>query len=96
MISNFGDQVTADIYHGENTRGTKKFPPDIIQRARNKLDMLNAAVQVQDLQTPPGNRLECLKGNYNGWYSIRVNRQWRIIFRWEKGCAKDVKICDYH
>lgn len=64
--------------------------------ARRKLDMLNAASNLDDMRAPPGNRLEALRGNLAGYHSIRVNDQWRVVFRWKDGAAHDVKIDDYH
>ena len=94
-ILSFRDDATADLYHGRTTSRVRRFPNDILKSAIRKLDMLNAAVRVDDLRSPPANRLETLKGNLVGFYSIRVNEQWRIIFRWESG-AKDVSLVDYH
>ncbi len=92
MIGSFGDRATEQLYHGEATR----FPPGIRRRALNKLDILHAATTLRDLASPPGNRLEALKGGLVGWFSIRVNRQWRIIFRWSGRDALDVRLVDYH
>lgn len=64
--------------------------------AKRKLDMLDYAVSLNDLLAPPSNRLEALKGNLNGYYSIRINDQWRIVFKWENGKATNVNIVDYH
>ena len=72
------------------------FPPDIVERARRKLAALNAAHALNDLRVPPSNRLEQLKGDRAGQYSIRINEQWRICFRWENADAVEVEICDYH
>lgn len=96
MIISFSDAATADLYHGRQTKGVRRFPSDVIKRALVKLDIFNAAHQLIDLQSPPGNRLEALKGNLAGFYSIRVNDQWRIIFRWTEGGAADVELVDYH
>ena len=96
MILSFGDQDTVDLYHGRDTRGSRRFPPGIINTARRKLDMLAAAYQLNDLRIPPGNRLEALKGGYEGFFSVRINDQWRIIFQWEKHDASKVRIVDYH
>jgi proteic killer suppression protein len=73
-----------------------KLPKDIQRTARRKLLYLDDAEDLQDLLAPPGNRLEKLKGNRAGQYSIRINDQWRICFRWISGKAKDVEIVDYH
>jgi toxin HigB-1 len=74
----------------------RHFPPNIVPVALRKLDVLNAAHALVDLRSPPGNRLEALKGNLEGFYSIRINNRWRIIFRWENGGAGQVSITDYH
>lgn len=93
MIESFGDSATDNIYRGLRVRG---LPRDIQERARRKLRMINQARIVEDLQIPPGNRLEQLKGNLNGFWSIRINQQWRIIFRWKDGTKQEVTIIDYH
>ena len=96
MIASFGDQATADLYHGARTRRARAFPNDIVASVLRKLDMLNAAQVLLDLRSPPGNRLEALRGKWRGLHSIRVNEQWRIIFRWVEGAAHDVRLLDYH
>jgi len=93
MIKNFIDKDTERLYR---TGRSKKFPPDIWKRAVRKLDMLRRAKTLEDLKVPPSNRLEVLKGNLEGFYSIRINDQYRIIFRFENGDAYDVAIVDYH
>ena len=67
-----------------------------MNRAVRKLDILNAAQDIEDLRSPPGNRLEELKGDLKGFHSIRANGQWRVVFRWEGAHAHDVRLCDYH
>ncbi|MDI6768561.1 MAG: type II toxin-antitoxin system RelE/ParE family toxin [Anaerolineales bacterium] len=94
-IKSFADAATADLYHGRNTTRVRRFPQNIIPAAMRKLDVLNAAHNLDDLRSPPGNRLESLKGDLLGFYSVRINDQWRIIFRWENGAA-DVEMIDYH
>ncbi len=74
----------------------KGFPPDVARRAAQKLAVLDAATDLNDLRVPPGNRLEALKGDRAGQHSIRVNDQWRICFRWSEGNAHDVEVRDYH
>jgi proteic killer suppression protein len=96
LIQSFGDKRTEDVFEGISSRETRKFPSDLIKVAVRKLDMLNAAYQLEDLRSPPGNRLEALKGDLKGFYSIRINDQWRIIFQWQNGNALAVKIVDYH
>jgi len=75
---------------------SRRLPADIQSVARRKLRMLNSAVSLNDLRIPPANRLEALKGNLKGRYSIRINDQWRICFRWSEADALDVEIMDYH
>ena len=96
MIASFGDQATADLYHGVRTRRARTFPSDVRPVALRKLDMINAANLLGDLRSPPGNRLEALRGRFKGFHSIRVNDQWRVIFRWAEGQAHDVQLLDYH
>jgi toxin HigB-1 len=93
MIKTFADRDTEELYDGSSPR---RIPGTIRDRARRKLDLLNAAKAVQDLRAPPGNQLEALRGDRQGQYSIRVNQQWRICFRFEKGHAYEVEIVDYH
>jgi len=93
MIIDFACRETEKLWKGERSR---RLPPDIQQVARRKLRMLNNAHAVEDLRVPPNNRLEKLKGNRAGQYSIRINDQWRLCFRWEDGNAHDVEIVDYH
>lgn len=93
MIESFADTRTAGIYHGKTIKG---FPSDFLPVARRKLDMLRRAASLQDLRVPPGNRLEGLKGDRRGFHSIRINDQWRIVFKWDQGSAYNVQIVDYH
>lgn len=93
MIRTFKEKETQKIFERQRSR---KFPSDIQQVALRKLRMLNRAETLQDLRVPPANRLEQLKGNREGQYSIRVNDQWRICFDWQHGDALDVELVDYH
>ena len=93
MIQSFVDKDTELLFKREKVT---KLPPDILQRARNKLIILHAATCENDLNVPPGNRFEKLKGNKTGRCSIRINDQWRIVFKWAEGNAYDVTITDYH
>jgi len=93
MIVSFGSKETSKIWDGERIKG---LTTDLQEIARRKLRMLNNSQNMMDLQVPPSNRLEKLKGNLKEYYSIRVNDQWRIIFKWDKGNASDVEILDYH
>ena len=88
--------MTQDIYDGVSSKHSRAFPGDLINAARIRLDYLQYAVSLSDLKSPAGNRLEALKGDMQGKYSIRINRQWRIVFRWTDKGAADVKITDYH
>jgi proteic killer suppression protein len=93
MIVSFGSKDTQRIWNGERV---KSLPGEIQNAARRKLRMLNNSQSVIDLRIPPANRLEKLMGDLNEYYSIRINDQWRIIFRWNNGNAQNVEIIDYH
>lgn len=93
MIKTFADRRTLELYA---TGKAKRFPPDVAKRAARKLEYLDLAISLDDLENPPGNRLHALSGDRKGQYSIAVNDQWRICFRFEDGDAYDVEICDYH
>jgi proteic killer suppression protein len=93
MIISFGTKETEKIWNGERVN---KLANEIQETARRKLRMLNNSQNIADLQIPPSNRLEKLKGSLKDFYSIRVNDQWRIIFRWNNGNASEVEILDYH
>lgn len=92
MIRSFRCQDTEALF---DDRPVSRFR-HIERTARRKLLYLHRALRLQDLRAPPGNRLEALKGDRKGWYSIRINDQWRICFRWKDGDALDVEIVDYH
>lgn len=96
MIKSFNDKATHDLFHGLSSAKVRKLPSQIKESAIYKLDILNAATTLDDLRSPPGNRLEPLHGDLKDFYSIRINIQWRIIFRWVDGQAYDVQIIDYH
>jgi proteic killer suppression protein len=93
MIKSFGSKETEKIWNGERS---KKLPKEIQNIARRKLRMINNSQDLQDLRIPPSNRLEKLGGNLKEFYSIRVNKQWRIIFKWENGNCFEIEITDYH
>jgi proteic killer suppression protein len=93
MILNFGSKETEKIWVGERV---PKLPLEIQNTGRRKLRMLNNSQNIQDLRIPPSNRLEKLSGKLKDFYSIRINDQWRIIFKWNNGNASDVEIIDYH
>ena len=96
MILSFGDRDTEELFHGRAGRHTHRFPPDIVKVAVRKLDLLNAAQDLIDLRAPPGNRLEALRGDLRGRHSIRVNDQWRVLFRWTDMGPTEVRLLDYH
>ena len=96
MIAGFGDGTAGDIFNGENTKAARRIPVEVWKTASRKLDMLNAAHELRDLMIPPGNRLESLRGTLAGKHSIRINDQFRIVFRWKDGNAHEVRITDYH
>ena len=92
MIIDFGDKQTEKLWQGKRTR----FPADLLQRAIDKLNILDAANTLDTLRIPPSNRLESLKGDRAGQHSMRINDQWRVCFRWDSGNAHEVEITDYH
>lgn len=96
MIRGFGSRATEDIWNGANTPGARRLPKELWPVACRKLDMLNAAHELIDLRVPPGNRLEKLMGGLNGFYSVSINDQFRIIFKWTPVGPDAVEITDYH
>ncbi len=97
MIKSFGDAATEDTFHGRYSKKVRtKLSKYLFEHAQKKLDMINAAHTLEDLKIPPANRLELLHGDLKGMHSIRINDQWRIIFRWLGSGAECVKIIDYH
>lgn len=96
MIISIKDDITSDIYNGINSKAARTIPNTIWPAAQRKLDMINAAHEVVDLRIPPGNRLEALEGKLQGRFSIRINGQYRIIFKIENGNASEVQVVDYH
>ena len=93
MIVSFGNKETERVWLGERV---KKLPNEVQEVGRRKLRMLNNSQNIMDLTIPPSNKLEKLKGNLKHFYSIRINDQWRIIFKWDSGNAIEVEIIDYH
>ena len=93
MIVSFGSKESEQIWYGIRV---KKMPIEIQNIGRRKLRMLNNSQDIKDLRVPPSNRLEKLSGNLKDFYSIRINNQWRIIFKWENGNASHVELIDYH
>ena len=96
MIVSFGDKTTEDIFHGYDTKAARKIARVLWARVHVKLDLLNAGTTLEDLRVPPSNRLEKLRGDWAGFYSLRVNDQYRVVFRFASGNAIDVQCTDYH
>jgi proteic killer suppression protein len=96
MIESFGNRLAEDLFFDRRSRETRAFPPELMRVARRKVLYLHDAAELDDLRAPPGNRLELLKGRWKGYHSIRINDQWRLVFRWEQGHAQDVTVVDYH
>jgi proteic killer suppression protein len=96
MILSFGNQLAQDLFDDKATKNTRRFPPELYRAARRKILYLHDADELKDLRIPPGNRLEALKGDLNGFHSIRINDQWRLIFKWSGNGASEVKVLDYH
>jgi proteic killer suppression protein len=96
VLRSFGDRATEDLFHGTDSKAARKISQELWPRIRSKLDLLNAAVSLEDLRIPPANRLEKLRGALEGFYSIRVNDQYRIIFRFAMGHCTEVRCTDYH
>jgi proteic killer suppression protein len=92
MIKSFGDGKTERLFADQVVKDFQGFA----RRAKRKLEAVNAASRLEDLTVPPSNRLEKLKGNLKGFYSIRINERWRVIFKWIDGHAHEVRIVDYH
>jgi proteic killer suppression protein len=93
VITGFADRRTKELFGRDRVKG---LSVEVQRVALRKLLILDAAARIEDLRVPPGNRLESLRGNLRGFHSIRVNDQWRIVFRWSEGNASDVRIIDYH
>jgi len=96
MIEQFGSQLAQDLFGDVHSSATRRFPSELRRVARRKLLFLHDAAELKDLRVPPGNRLKALKGAFKGLHAIRINDQWRVVFRWEGGNAFNVQIMDYH
>ncbi len=96
MIRSFGGRTTEDLAAGKNTARARKIPVELRRGALRKLQLIHRSISLNDLRVPPGNHLEALRGDLAGRHSIRINEQWRIVFRWVDGDAFDVTITDYH
>jgi proteic killer suppression protein len=96
MIVSFGNRLAEDQFDDRQRKSVRAFPTELRRAARRKLLYLHDAAELGDLRVPPGNRLERLKGELRGLHSIRINEQWRIVFRWAGGNAAAVRVVDYH
>ena len=96
MIVSFGDKTTEDIFHGRDTKAARRIAQPLWPRIQTKLDLLNASTLLADLRVPRSSRLEKLRGHWRGFYSLRVNDQYRLVFRFVNGTALDVRCIDYH
>lgn len=97
MIKSFKDNGTEDIFNGKNTKDARRIcPRDVWKITTRKLDQLDSVIKLDELKIPPGNLLEALKGDRSGEYSIRINNQYRICFRWSESGPDLVEITDYH
>jgi toxin HigB-1 len=96
VIESFADETSADLFRERNTRAARRIPRELWRGVQRKLKLIDAASRLDDFAIPAGNRLELLKGDQAGRHSIRVNEQYRMTFRWEKGHAYEVRIEDYH
>jgi len=96
MIRGFGNQLAEDLYYDRRTKATRSFPPELRRIARRKVLFLHDAAELRDLRSPPGNKLEALRGDRKGSHSIRINDQWRVVFVWKGSDAYEVEVVDYH
>ena len=96
MIRGFGNQLAEDLYYDRKTKATRSFPPELRRIARRKILFLHDAAELRDLRSPPGNKLEALRGDRNGSHSIRINDQWRVVFVWKGSDDYEVEVVDYH
>jgi proteic killer suppression protein len=96
VIRSFADVTTEDLFHGRSTKRARRFPKQLWPAIQRKLDRVNAAADLSFLAVPPANRLELLKGDQQGRYSIRINDQYRVTFQFDQGDAFEVRVEDYH
>jgi proteic killer suppression protein len=96
LIRSFGDKLTEEVYHGRPSQRARRLDAGVGRAVVRKLDMIEAAARLEDLRSPPGNGLEALRGDLAGFHSIRVNDQWRIVFRWSDLGAEGVRLVDDH
>ena len=96
MIRTLADDATRDIWNGVNTKAARRIPRELWPIVRRKMDQIDAVTRLEDLKVPPGNRLHALTGDLRGWHAVRVNDQYRIVFRFDGADAFDVCCTDYH
>ena len=96
MIRTLADDATRDIWNGVNTKAARRIPRELWPIVRRKLDQIDAMTKLEDLKVPPGNRLHALTGDLRGWHAVRVNDQYRIVFRFDGADVFDVRCTDYH
>lgn len=96
MVRTFADDATQDIWNGTNSKAARRIPRELWSIVRRQLDQIDAVTKLEDLKVPPGNRLHALRGDLRGLHAVRVNDQYRIVFRFEGGDVFDVRCTDYH
>lgn len=96
MIESFANQLAENLFYDKRSKEVRAIPKELHRAARRKLLLLHDAAELVDLRIPPGNRLEALRGRWQGYYSIRINDQWRVVFKWQSGHANSVSVVDYH
>jgi proteic killer suppression protein len=96
MIVSFANKLADDLFEDRKSKEVRSFPNELYRTARRKILYIHDAAELSDLKVPPGNKLEALKGDLVGYHSIRINIQWRVVFRWNNGNAEEVSVIDYH
>ena len=96
MIVSFANKLAEDLFEDRKSKEVRNFPNELHRTARRKILYIHDAAELSDLKVPPGNKLEALKGDLVGYHSIRINIQWRVVFRWNNGNAEEVSVIDYH
>lgn len=96
MILSFANKLAEDLFEDRNSKEVRSFPNELYRIGRRKILYLHDAADLIDLKVPPGNKLEALKGDLAGYYSIRINIQWRVVFKWNNGNVEEVSVIDYH
>ncbi len=96
MIQSFGNRLAEDLFYDRQSKARRSFPKELVRAARRKILIVHDAAELSDLMAPPGNRLESLRGKWRGYHSIRINDQWRVVFKWNSGRASYVAVVDYH